>query len=72
MGAGARVVALKQVCKGEGGIAVEQERQLRGDSDPEPGPEEPGVRPATDEEVQAAVEAFFARYRRVLERLATC
>ena len=34
--------------------------------------EEREARRATDEEVEAAVEAFFARYRRVLERLATC
>lgn len=28
--------------------------------------------PASDEEVAAAVEAFFAKYRRALERLGTC
>jgi len=36
------------------------------------GTEEREARPATNEEVEAAVEAFFERYRRVLERLGKC
>jgi len=44
----------------------------RADTAPNQGSDEREARPATDEEVEAAVEAFFARYRRVLERLGTC
>lgn len=44
----------------------------RADTAPAQGAGERDMRPATDEEVEAAVEAFFERYRRVLERLGTC
>ncbi|MFB5083542.1 hypothetical protein [Symbiobacterium thermophilum] len=44
----------------------------RAEPAPVEGPEEREARPATDKEVEAAMDAFFERYRRVLERLATC
>ncbi|MBP2018790.1 hypothetical protein J2Z79_002205 [Symbiobacterium terraclitae] len=43
-----------------------------GETPPQGLGEASSARPATDEEVEAAVEAFFARYRRALERLGTC
>jgi len=63
---------LRQRCKGEGGIAVGRGSEPRIEPAPVENQEEREARRATDEEVEAAVEAFFARYRRVLERLATC
>ncbi len=66
------MVALRQRWKGERGIAVVWGTEPRADTAPAQGAGERDMRPATDEEVEAAVEAFFERYRRVLERLGTC